>query len=131
MVDLLSSYKGNRIVVELSNGKQLAGTVIEVGLQDMRLETGKGACIILISAIQALWEKAPAIAESMAVQDHKAHPEFEQARTQMQAMPCAQPYGCYEQYNGQPCPQQYGHCPQRFAAPCFNYYFQSEPHRAP
>jgi len=118
MLDLLSNCKGQRIVVELSNGKQLAGTVIEVEPQVLRLETGRGACIILISAIQAIWEKGPAIAESVAVQD------------QMRARPCAAPYGCFEQYNGQPCPQQYGHCPQRFAAPCFNYFFQSETHRA-
>ena len=30
MFKLLSSYKSKRIVVELANGKQLAGTVIEV-----------------------------------------------------------------------------------------------------
>ena len=110
MFDLLASYKGRRIVVELSTGKQLAGAVIEVGPQDLRLETGQGACTILIAAIQAIWEKAPAMAESRAVQN--------------QMRPCAAPYGCFEQYNGQPCPQQYGHCPQRFAAPCFNYFYQ-------
>jgi hypothetical protein len=123
MFDFLSSYKGNRIIVELTNGKQLIGTVIEVGPQGMRMETGRGTCIILISAIQAIWEKAPALAESMAVQDRQIHPRVEDARTQM-IRPCAAPYGCFEQYNGQPCPQQYGHCPQRFAAPCFNYFYQ-------
>jgi len=124
MFDLLSSYQGNHIVVELVNGRQLAGTVIEVGRQDMRMETGDGTCIVLISAIQVIWEKAPAIAKSMAVQDRQARLEYGQGCNQIYTMPCAEPYGCFEQYNGQPCPQQFGHCPQRFAAPCFNAFYE-------
>jgi len=116
MFDLLSRYKGNQIVVELASGKQLAGTVIDVGPQDMRMETGAGTCVILISAIQAIWEKAPGL---------------DQGCNQIYTMPCAEPYGCFEQYNGQPCPQQFGHCPQRFAAPCFNFFYESEPHGTP
>jgi hypothetical protein len=131
VLDLLSSYKGKRIVVELVNGKQLAGIVIEVGPQDMRMETSEGICSILISAIQVIWETAPAIAGSVAADDRKTYPDSGYDHTQMYARPCASPYGCYEQHNGQPCPQQYGHCPQRFAAPCFNYYFQSESNRVP
>ncbi len=136
----LSSYQGNRIVVELANGKQLAGTVIEVDKNYLRLETAEGICVVLISAIQVVWEKTDAspveeIAyQSLAVQDKKIQPDLEQMCTLMHARPCTMAFSqpctqtysqpcpqmfgqqpCYQMYGQQPCYQQFGHpCPQAF-----------------
>jgi hypothetical protein len=140
----LSSYKGDRIVVELANGKQLAGAVIEVDQSYLRLETAEGICVVLISAIQVIWEKtgdssAEEIAyQSMAVQDKKIQPDPEQMCTLMHARPCTMAFSqpctqayaqpCYQMFGQQPCYQMFGHpCPQAFAPqpyedPCYHRF---------
>ncbi len=148
MFTQLSSYKGERIVVELANGKQLAGTVIEVDPKYLRMETAEGLCVILILAIHVVWEKTGAFPDeeiafqSMAVQDKKMQADLEQMCTLRHArpctmafsQPCTQAYGqpCYQMFGqqpGQPCYQMFGMpCPQAFMPqyedqdPCFRRF---------
>jgi hypothetical protein len=116
----LLSTKGDRIIIELGNGKQLAGTVIEADQKYLRLQTAEGICVVLIAAILVVWEKTDAspaaeIAfQSLGVKDQKSQADLEQMCTLMHARPCTQAYS-------QPCPQMYGQQPSQ---PCYQMYGQ-------
>ncbi len=120
MFDLLSNYQGKQIAVGLASGATLAGTLIEVGQQSIRLETGQGTCAVIMSAIQAIWEKTDEpVMEALAFKEGKI-PEADQACRQTYTMPCTQTYT-------QPCYQMYG----QPGYPCYSNYAQSEPYGDP
>ena len=150
MFSQLSSFKGEQIIVELASGKQLAGTVKEVDMKYLRLETAEGICAVSMPAIQIIWEKAPAETlayGAMAADAQKTEADLQQLCTLMHSRPCTaafsqpcmQMYGqqpsqpCYQMFGGgqQPCMQMYGQqpCPQGFAQNCPQAFLpQSEPY---
>jgi len=116
MFDQLQNYKGNRIVVELMNGRQIAGTIAAVNQQDLRLETDEGVCTILISTIQILWENLnSALAEE--------NPKYtaQQLRTAAgEDVPEGKPL-CFQQFF-HPCSFPFQSCRGQFSAPCYEMF---------
>lgn len=128
MFEQLKSSEGNKIAVELVNGKQIAGTVVAVNQQDIRLETDEGICVILISAIQVIWENPnrSLIEEDMKFIAHELETASGDNPTES-GMPCFQAYAkpCMFAY-AQPCYQPYGQpCMQTYAQPCCQPYTPS------
>jgi hypothetical protein len=141
----LLSTKGDRIIIELASGKQLAGTVIEADQKYLRLQTAEGICVVIVSAILVVWEKTGAspaaeIAyQSLGVKDQKSPVDLEQMCTLMHARPCttsfsqpctqayAQP--CYQMFGGrqpsQPCYQMFGG--QQPSQPCYQMFGGQQP----
>ncbi|MGD0152707.1 MAG: hypothetical protein ABSC17_02935 [Thermacetogeniaceae bacterium] len=146
MFEQLEKYNGNKIAVELVNGKQITGTVVAVDQQIIRLETDGGICAILISAIQVIWENRSLTEENTKYIAYKlgtaaekkptnpiqpCYQAYAQPCTQMYAQPCYQPFSfvppadpCFERF-GHPCFERFGQpCFERFGQPCFERFGQ-------
>lgn len=142
MFEQLQNYQGNKIVVELVNWRQVAGTVVEVNEQNLRLETDEGTCVIPISAVQVLWEN---LTHSLTEEDmkfiaHKLGSASDNAPNapvdsqptchQLFSQPCYAPFAdppprpCFERFGGGPCFQRFGGgpCFERFGRPCFERF---------
>lgn len=123
MFERLKNCEGNKIVVELVNGKQISGTVVAVNQQDIRLETDEGVCVILISAIQIVWEnlKRSLAEENMKDIAFQARTAEENKINPDPYKPCYQAYSrpCYQAY-AQPCPQPF--MPTPYEDPCFERF---------
>ena len=145
MFEQLQNYKGNSIIVELANGKQLAGTVVAVDQQNLRLETAEGACVVRVSSILVLWEKRSLTEENMKFIAHKlgsasgnkpadtgqpCSQAYTQPCVQAYAQPCYYGFGPHAQFMD-PCFERFGHprferfgqpCFERFGHPCFGQF---------
>ncbi len=134
MLEQLEKNKGNRIVVELVNRKQIAGTVASVNQQGVRLETDEGICFIDISAIQIIWENMnrSLTVENMkdiayqllAAEEGKASPDALQSCVMGYSQPCYQPFhqSCTAAY-AQSCRHHFSrYCYQAYAQPCGQAY---------
>ncbi len=110
MYEHLKSNIGKKIVVELVNGKQAAGTLESVNQHDIRLKTDEGVCIILVSAIQVFWENEI---------------EFQQRAIQETDNSYDLLQHCHVGYT-RPCPQPFHQpCPQLYMQPCYHPFTQS------
>ncbi len=136
MVEQLEKNKGNRIVIELVDRKQIAGIVASVNQQNVCLETDEGKCFIAISAIQIIWENMSRslTEENMrdiayqlrAAEDGKASSDALQPCVMAYSQPCYQPFhqSCTAAY-AQSCQQHFSHyCYQAYAQPCAQAYVQ-------
>lgn len=56
MLEQLKASKGKKIVLELVNGRIIAGAVLEVDEHLVRMETQEGVGIIPVSAVQIIWD---------------------------------------------------------------------------
>ncbi len=131
MFEQLKNYKGNKIIVELANGRQIAGIVAAVNQQDIRLETDEGNCVVLVSAIQVVWENMTRTLQLRAAGEDSASlgthlpcfMAYTAPCTQAFGGPCGQPFcqPCTTSYT-EPCPQP--PCPD----PCFERFGYSEHH---
>ncbi len=132
MFDQLQNYKGNAIVVELMNGRRIAGTVAAVNQQELRLDTDEGVCIILISTIQILWENLNSTlteripkytTQQLRTAAGEDIPEGQPLCFQQFFHPCSSPFQpCRGQFAA-PCLEMFQHpCYERFAAPCFEMF---------
>ncbi|MDF9409428.1 hypothetical protein L7E55_13865 [Pelotomaculum isophthalicicum JI] len=109
MLERLQANKGKKIVLELSNGRILNGTVIATDQKCVRLETDSGVGTIPVDRVQIIWEpvKRSLTEENMEVLAQKfrdsyndpmgqqgSDPQAEIACTGFPAFTCSQSYIC-------------------------------------
>jgi len=98
LLERLQANKGKKIVLELSNGKILSGTVIAADQKCVRLETDSGVGIIPVDTVQIIWEpvKRSLTEENMEVLAQKFRDSYKDqiACTGFPAFTCGQSYIC-------------------------------------
>jgi hypothetical protein len=56
MQNQLKAYQGKNIAIELTNGRQLFGTLLELNDKIIRVETDRGVATLLVDSIHIIWE---------------------------------------------------------------------------